>query len=78
MTLPDHKPVERGQRKLKHATQMAWFLLGGFMAAAYFKVPAEMFAGFSLGLSGISGAFVWGNSKEYTKPAPTTTPPLPQ
>jgi mannose/fructose/N-acetylgalactosamine-specific phosphotransferase system component IIC len=78
MTIPERKPTERGQRKLKHAAQMAWFLLAGFLSAAYFKVPAEMFAGFAAGLAGISGAFVWGNSKEHASNPILPTPPIPQ
>lgn len=54
-----------GQRKLRHAREMALLLVLGFALAVWCKAPAELFVAFVTGLGVQSGAFVWGNAREH-------------
>jgi len=55
----------KGGRKLRESRESAWFLLVGFIVAAWLKVSAELYAAFALGVAGKSAGFMWGNSKEH-------------
>lgn len=70
-----NKDVAIGQRKLRHARDMAVILLIGFALTAWLKVPEALFAAFVAGIGGISGAFVYGNVKNHQADAgkPTVT-----
>lgn len=65
-----------GQRKVGESWQVASFMLVGFAIAAYFKVSAEVYGMFTLGLMGKSLGFMWGNVKEHeaNKGVPGVTP----
>lgn len=62
----------RGQRKVRHAREMALFLLLGFVVAAWTKCPEALFAAFAAGIAGVSGAFVYGNVKSNQSETPPT------
>jgi hypothetical protein len=57
--------TERGQRKVRHAREQSLLLLCGFLVASWMKSPTELFVAFVVGVTGLSGAFVWGNAQEH-------------
>ena len=59
------KPTPQGQRKVKHAREQGFILFLGFAVAVWMKAPTELFVAFVVGLTGISGAFVYGNTKVH-------------
>jgi hypothetical protein len=66
-----NKQTPVGQRKMRHAREMAFLLLLGFIVAVFAKAPAELFVTFVTGLGVQSGAFIWGNAKEHLAKSPT-------
>lgn len=70
-----HNGNGHGKRKVQHAREQAVFLIIGFGIAVWAKVPVELFVAFVVGLTGLSGAFIYGNSKEHlAKATPPTQP----
>lgn len=61
----DTQGIPVGQRKIRHARQMATILLIGFALAVLTKTPETLFAAFVAGIGTVSGAFVYGNVKEH-------------
>jgi hypothetical protein len=70
------KPAPKGERKMKHAAQMAGYIFVGFVAAAWLKVDAQLFGTFVAGIGGVSGFFIWGNRAEHVG-KPTDAIPKP-
>ena len=61
----------KGERKLIEARQTALFLLAGLVVAGLFKMEAELYLAFALGMAGKTGAFMWGNAKEHQAQTPS-------
>jgi len=57
--------MEKGNRKVYESLQVAIFMLLGFAIAAYFKVSADLFGMYVLGLFGKTVGFMWSNAKEH-------------
>ncbi len=57
--------IEKGNRKVHESIQVAVFMLIGFGIAAYFKVSAEIFGMYILGLFGKTAGFMWSNVKVH-------------
>jgi hypothetical protein len=61
------EPTEKrhGTRKVKHAREQGLLLFAGFALAAWLKVDGQLFLAYVAGLTGLSGAFIYGNVKEH-------------
>ncbi len=55
---------QRGQRKQKVTLITSIFLLVGFVIAAWMKVDFNLFLAYSLGITGSSFGFMYGNVQE--------------
>lgn len=64
--MADEQEVQKPKnRKLAVTRETMLAMLLGFVVAAYFKVGADLFGMFVLGLAGKDAGFMWGNAKEH-------------
>lgn len=65
--------IDKGSRKMAVTRETLLAMVLGFIVAAYFKVPVELFGMFVLGLAGKDAGFMWGNAREHAS-KPTQAP----
>lgn len=66
--------AEKGARKLTHAREQGLLLLCGFSLAVWMKADGQLFLAYVAGLTGLSGAFIYGNVKEHQSDSVAVTP----
>lgn len=62
------KSPEKGSRKFSAAFRAQIFLIIGLLIVGLLHLPVEFYWAFVGGVVGNAGAFMWGNSKEYSVP----------
>jgi hypothetical protein len=67
--MAEEQKKPHGARKVKHAREQGLLLFAGFALAVWMKADGQLFLAYVAGLTGLSGAFIYGNVKEHQSSA---------